>query len=302
MFMARQFREGFSKSWLTPDQRMGVHYIRCFTEDYYCLPHTHPEYNVVICLSGRVDFDLSGTSESMQAGDVIVLNPGQIHESRYGLDDSQGEAVGLIINKSELESILLEMQFPVCSRTQHIAFSGKAYDMKVVHLTTELLSELDEQKQGFGLLMRSLIVQILVYLLRNCFEPKIVKPEVELPSQLLHWELSRAIEYMNTRGHSSFSLLELCSELGCSSSRFLPLFKNATGLTPHHYYNTILIERGRRLLRRGDYTIKEVAYELGFRNLSHFYGVFHSFSGMTPKTYQALEKAKVTNSSESSSA
>jgi len=106
MFIARELREGFSKFWLTPDLRMGVHYLQYFTEDYYCLPHMHPEYNVVICLSGKVDFDRSGVSESMQAGDVTVLNPGEVHQSRYGLKDAPGEAVGLIVHKSELESIL----------------------------------------------------------------------------------------------------------------------------------------------------------------------------------------------------
>lgn len=300
MFIARELREGFSKFWLTPDLRMGVHYLQYFTEDYYCLPHMHPEYNVVICLSGKVDFDRSGVSESMQAGDVTVLNPGEVHQSRYGLQDAPGEAVGLIVHKSELESILQEMQFSPCDKAQHIAFSGKAYDTKVVRLTQELLSELQEQRQGFGLLMHSLVVQILVYLLRNCLEPKLVRTEVELPAQLRHWELSRAIEYMNTRGNGSFSLLGLCSELGCSSSRFVPLFKNSTGLTPHHYYNKILIERGQTLLRSGEYSIKEVAYELGFRNLSHFYGVFHTLCGMTPKTYQALNKAGKADNPDSS--
>ena len=86
MFIARELREGFSKFWLTPDLRMGVHYLQYFTEDYYCLPHMHPEYNV--------------------AGDVTVLNPGEVHQSRYGLKDAPGEAVGLIVHKSELESIL----------------------------------------------------------------------------------------------------------------------------------------------------------------------------------------------------
>ena len=192
------------------------------------------------------------------------------------------------------------MQFSPCDKTQRIAFSGKAYDTKVVRLTQELLSELQEQRQGFGLLMHSLVVQILVYLLRNCLEPKLVRRAVELPAQLRHWELSRAIEYMNTRGNGSFSLLGLCSELGCSSSRFVPLFKNSTGLTPHHYYNKILIERGQTLLRSGEYSIKEVAYELGFRNLSHFYGVFHTLCGMTPKTYQALNKAGKADNPDSS--
>ena len=52
------------------------------------------------------------------------------------------------------------------------------------------------------------------------------------------------------------------------------------------------MERARRLLTSGERSIKEVAYELGFRNLGHFYGVFQSVFEMTPKTYRLLEEAK----------
>ncbi|WP_309882612.1 helix-turn-helix domain-containing protein [Chryseobacterium rhizosphaerae] len=33
-------------------------------------------------------------------------------------------------------------------------------------------------------------------------------------------------------------------------------------------------------------SIKEIAYELGFRNLSHFSYFFRSQTGMTPKNYR----------------
>jgi AraC-like DNA-binding protein len=299
VFIAHQLREGFSKFWLTPDVKMGVHYFHCFRDDFYCLPHIHPEYNVVICLDGEMEFSRKGKRENMKTGDVIVLNSGEMHQSRFGAEKSSGETVGLIIDKCQLREILLEMQFPPWStKTQHIEFLGKAHDMKVVELTKELLWELQERRKGFGLLMQSLVVQILVYLFRNCLEPTIARTISRLPPQLLHWELTRAVEYMNTRGNCTFSLTELCSEIGCSSSRFVPLFKNSTGLTPYNFYNRILIERARDLLASGEYSIKEVAYTLGFRNLSHFYGVFHNLSGMTPRNYQAIEKTKTASTPE----
>jgi len=293
MLLTHQLREGFSKFWLTPDTKLGVHYFQYLTNDFCYLPHTHPEYNLVICLSGGVEFIFrSGEREIMKAGDIIMLNPGQVHRSQYGLEKTPCETVGLIINKTALQDILVQMQFAGYQRAQQVVFPGKAHDTKVVHLTNELLYELQERNKGFGLVMKSLVVQILVYLLRNCLEPTTTPAEAELPRQLPHWELSRAIEYMNSHGNDDFSLPELCAETGCSSSRFVPLFKNSTGLTPHNYYRKLLMERARRLLTSGERSIKEVAYELGFRNLGHFYGVFQSVFEMTPKTCRLLEGAK----------
>jgi len=284
MFIENPLRKGLSKFWLTPDLRMGVRYFQCFNDDYYCLPHTHSEYNFVICLNGEMEFDRGGKLESIKAGDIAVLNSGEMHRTRYLAETC--ETIGLIINKSQLNDILRYMQLPVGTGIRHINFLGKAHDWKIVDLTRELLHELTEQKKGFDLLVQSFVVQILIYLFRYCFEPVILKATAELPPQLLHWELTRAIEYMNTHDNFHFSLSKLCREIGCSSSRFVPLFKNSTGLTPHSCSNRILVERAQRLLLSGDYTIKEVAYELGFRSLNHFYEVFHNLAGLTPRTYQ----------------
>src|SRR2546428_818372 len=173
MLLTHHLREGFSKFWLTPDVKLGVHYFQSLANDFYYLPHSHPEYNLVICLSGGVQFMRSGEREIVKAGDVMMLNPRQMHQSQYGLEKLPCETVGLIINRTELEDILLDMQIPSRPQTQQVIFRGKAHDVKVVHLTNELLYELREKNKGFGLVMKSLVVQILVYVLRNCLEPTI---------------------------------------------------------------------------------------------------------------------------------
>jgi transcriptional regulator GlxA family with amidase domain len=97
----------------------------------------------------------------------------------------------------------------------------------------------------------------------------------------------RALEYMNARGKSRFSLAELCSDLGTSTSRFIQLFKNSVGsVSPHLYYNRLIVEKAQKLLASSDMAIKEIAYELGFQNESHFCKVFRSCAGTTPGSYR----------------
>jgi len=85
--------------------------MRACNRDFYSLPHIHPEYNLVICLSGGVEFILrSGERQAIKAGDLIMLNPGQMHESQYGLENSPCETVGLVIDRAEMEEILAEIQ------------------------------------------------------------------------------------------------------------------------------------------------------------------------------------------------
>lgn len=53
--------------------------------------------------------------------------------------------------------------------------------------------------------------------------------------------------------------------------------------------------RARRLLATQEYSVKEVAYDLGFRDPSHFCKVFHSLVGTTPNHSQKKAPEAVAN-------
>src|SRR5262249_13008262 len=112
----------------------------------------------------------------------------------------------------------------------------------------------------------------------------------ELPPQLPSWQINRAFEYMNRQNKSTFSLPELCSEVGSSPSRFISLFHNSTRLTPSLFYNKLMMIKSQVLLARPEASTKEVAGELGFKKTSHFCALFHKLCGVTPTAYQRLGK------------
>jgi AraC family transcriptional regulator len=106
----------------------------------------------------------------------------------------------------------------------------------------------------------------------------------------LPWvHMHRAMEYMNGHGKGAFRLSELCTDVGVSPSRFIPLFKNSAGISPHSYYNSLLVYKARRLLQVERCSTKEAAYALGFKSVSHFCALFHQLTGVTPKADFALE-------------
>ena len=97
----------------------------------------------------------------------------------------------------------------------------------------------------------------------------------------------RTLEYMNARGKSKFSVAELCAEIGTSTSRFIQLFKNSvSSMSPHVYYNRLIVGKAQRILAASDLSIKAIAYDLGFQNESHFCKVFRSCAGVTPGRFR----------------
>src|SRR6202041_1967412 len=124
---------------------------------------------------------------------------------------------------------------------------------------------------GYEIVVDSIVLQILVHLFRSLLRPSFDRNTMEPVRQLPSWQMVRTLEYMNARGKSKFSVAELCAQIGTSTSRFIQLFKNSvSSMSPHVYYNRLIVDKAQKILSASDVSIKEIAYDLGFQNESHF--------------------------------
>jgi AraC-like DNA-binding protein len=63
-------------------------------------------------------------------------------------------------------------------------------------------------------------------------------------------------------------------------------FKAAYGESPYEYLMTRRVERAMSLLRRGDLTVTEVCFAVGFHSLGTFSTRFSELVGMAPSVYR----------------
>ena len=56
--------------------------------DFSYSKHAHEEYSLGITLSGRQDFFSNGAFHRSHPGNIIVFNPGVVHDGHPGTDDS----------------------------------------------------------------------------------------------------------------------------------------------------------------------------------------------------------------------
>jgi AraC-like DNA-binding protein len=68
--------------------------------------------------------------------------------------------------------------------------------------------------------------------------------------------------------------------------RILYLFKKFEGSTPKQYLKNLKIRKCSEMLRDGQYSLKEIAFELGFYDLSHLCNVFRDEMDMTLNEYK----------------
>jgi AraC-like DNA-binding protein len=276
-----------SRFWFSQESHLCLHPFRYRSGDMDSLPHTHDEYNIVFCLTPGMSYSLRGRLESLAPGDVMVINPGEAHSGHYGSEGIDARGLTLHIPVRVLKEILAKMRFPGDLDRNRVSFLDKMEDPSLMPLVEELVREIDQRQSGYEMVVDSIVLQILVHLFRSLLRPSFEPAALEPPRQLPSWQMVRALEYMNARGKSKFSLAELCAEIGSSTSRFIKLFKNSvSSMSPHVYYNRLIVDKAQKLLATGDFSIKEIAYELGFQNDSHFCKVFRAFAGTTPGIFR----------------
>jgi AraC family transcriptional regulator len=82
------------------------------------------------------------------------------------------------------------------------------------------------------------------------------------------------------------TLTELARDAGFSSFHFLRVFRQVTGTTPHQYLIGARLRLAARLLLDTDRPVTEIAYDVGFNDLSNFIRTFRRVIGETPREYR----------------
>lgn len=82
--------------------------------------------------------------------------------------------------------------------------------------------------------------------------------------------LSAAEDLLRSRFQSSLSLSELARTSDMSPYHFLRRFAEYYGMTPHRFLTRLRLAHARRLLALGRKSVKQVAYECGYRSVPSF--------------------------------
>lgn len=88
---------------------------------------------------------------------------------------------------------------------------------------------------------------------------------------------------------SNLTLDELSLEVGMSKKALSSFLNNRLNQNFYFYVNSFRIDKARNLLQSSDLSIKEIAFECGFVNDSHFNRIFKQHVGITPKQFRQNE-------------
>jgi AraC-like DNA-binding protein len=103
----------------------------------------------------------------------------------------------------------------------------------------------------------------------------------------------RAVEaalWIDANSHRAIELEDVAREAGVSPFHFLRAFSGTLGVTPHQYLVRSRLRRAARLLTDDDKPVTDVAYDVGFGDLSNFVRTFHRAAGVSPLKFRKASR------------
>ena len=103
----------------------------------------------------------------------------------------------------------------------------------------------------------------------------------------------RAVEtalWIDAHSHKSIDLEDAADQAGISPFHFLRLFSDTLGVTPHQYLVRSRLRDAARRLADDDSPITDIAYDVGFGDLSNFVRTFHRAAGASPLRFRQASR------------
>jgi AraC-like DNA-binding protein len=105
----------------------------------------------------------------------------------------------------------------------------------------------------------------------------------------------RAVEtalWIDAHSHQQIDLEHAAAQAELSPFHFLRLFSSVLGVTPHQYLVRSRLRHAARLLADDERSVTDIAYDVGFADLSNFVRTFHRAAGLSPGKFREASRGK----------
>jgi AraC-like DNA-binding protein len=239
-------------------------------------------YALLTTLSGKLDYTVDDKHDTLEQSESVVLEP----NTSVTAKGHQAELLFLTLSASMVMQNAAAMR--LIPPKSIVKFTGERMhgDRKLDGLLNDFAAELATEKPGREIVMRALVEQLLVHILRNYSTPRLSE-ELELSRVgLVDRRIRRSVELMHTQIDQDLTLRALAAASYLSPFHFARLFKKLTGASPHNYLAGIRATKAQLLLAETDLSVTEIGARVGYLSGSHFTKAFRLATGATPREFR----------------
>jgi len=213
--------------------------------------------------------------------DAITLSPSQQPFFRRSIVEENAAADVLLVALDPLFLSQTAASLQVYPDRVGLIEQQRQTDSTLSHIALALRAGLRAGRPSERMYGESLATALAVHLLRDYSGTPVETHHA--PGTLSREQLMRAVDYIEAQLHEDLTVAAIAHAVHMSSYHFSRLFKKATGQSPYQYVIEARAKRAKTLLQSGRFSIKEVAFEVGFADQSHLTHYVKKFYGVTPK-------------------
>jgi AraC-like DNA-binding protein len=254
--------------------------------------HHHDFFEVYFLLGGEVSFRVEGRTYTLKPGDMLLINPQELHQALIDRDTIY-ERMVLWIDRGYLAELSAAgMDLAACFDTRLPTHTNLLHPNKMQRAELQgLLEKLAGEFYGDGLgnsqYAQGLLLQFLVEVNRLALaesKQPISAEETDMVDQVL--------SYIGAHFTEDISLEMLSNTFYVSKYHLSHEFSKRVGTGIYRYIMFRRLMHARELLEGG--TPPGEAYgQCGFGDYANFYRSFKSFYGVSPREYAQGDREKV---------
>ena len=246
--------------------------------------HWHERMELWAIHEGEMTVSCDGDIFDIQPGDVLIINPGQVHSCRTNKLPCNVDCIIFDVN------CLLANRPGEIDKTLRSIAGGAVRFQHIIRKNPDIFPLLQKivacrpTVPFANMEINGLLYQLLSLLARHYV---LTEPH---PVPRLLQEINQLLEYIHKNYHKKLTLEELAS-IACRSPSYLcRWFKEAVGQSPMAYLTTVRINKAYELLSAGSCSVAEAAIAVGFCDLNTFTRQFRKQVGTLPSKIKVKPK------------
>lgn len=247
--------------------------------------HHHDFYEVYYLLAGQVEYWVDGRIIRMEPGDLLLINPQELHRPLTGPESKVYERIVLWINKAYLENLSTpEGKLSTCfgqNLPNRICPSDSEQPILKARMH-ELVRENYSREFGSKLSAYGLFLQLMVQLNRLALGTETPDREEGQLSKLVQ----QTMDYIRDNISAPLSLEGIAGHLYVSKYHLSHAFSREVGVSLYRYIMLRRLLLARQLLLAGQ-GAGQVSLNCGFSDYASFYRAFKAEYGVSPREYSA---------------
>ncbi len=254
--------------------------------------HDHDFTELAYILSGKGKYLVEGEEFDVDAGDLVICNPGVKHT--HIISNPKEPTIEFISGFTDFHFKNMTPNSIELPDGSHVLHTSAELKQEISKHCFAMIAEKESSQLGRYFMFKTHLMQMLLLIMREIADvEKTEQKGYNFETYNKNYAVNRIVTYLNENYENKISLEQIAHNMYLSPVYISKIFKEETGESPINYLIKIRLEKAKDiLLNEEGGSIKNIANQVGYDDVYHFSKLFKKYYGISPLYYKkkALKK------------